>query len=76
MKMMMMILMCLWALRLFQSTATNSSVKITVVENDNSASNESQNQFNGSRIENNHVTEKNNQVPDELSSVKVNSLTK
>jgi hypothetical protein len=48
-----------------QSTTINSFVKITVVENDNTASNESQNQFNGSRIENNHVTDKKNQVPDE-----------
>jgi hypothetical protein len=50
-----------------QSSATNRSVKITVVENDNTASNESQNQFNGSSIENYHVTDKKNQVPDELS---------
>ena len=50
-----------------QSTATNSSIKISVVDNDNTASNESHNQLNGTIIENNHVTEKNNQVPDELS---------
>ena len=50
-----------------QSTATNSSIKISVVDNDNTASNESHYQFNGTIIENNHVTEKNNQVPDELS---------